>query len=531
MKKTYFLTTFLTVLLMAGTLSAQRIVNIAASSDPFNPTDIFPAIMGDTTTTGERVDNNTIYKLENGAVYVTSGRIVNKPAWPLHIEAVDLTDTDNKPILSRIPNTSGAWQDLMRPEGNLTLRNLWIISGETGPLEQHDWGRLRIMGANTRVIVSDCIMEKDRGGFIQVRADGVKIYMDNCVLRNGGNRRILQGNGRGIDLRNFYADTVIMRNTIVHNIQDRFLRSLGATQQHNYIEIDHCTAFNVVGRHGFINLSKVKTAKITNNLFVNPIMMGTSPIYTDEQSQPDNDKHKVITLDTLYDDTELTIASNNVFWTQDVLDYWNSNDTVSMPPVLSDLVAQRLGAAAADAYFSEPLALNSVPGSILQYVQDIYANPAAEDMYDFIVEDISLAGTPFDSGNLFDFSTWDPCYAPGTISATAGTDGKAIGAVTSCDALITGLLETPVNKALALQVFPNPASEAAYLRFELEKPGETTVSVRSLSGQLMAQPVNASLAAGQHTFDWNFNNELPKGMYLVTLQTAQGIMTQKLMIN
>ena len=265
MKKNY---TFILLLLMSFGVSqimAQRVVSIPASSDITMPTDIFPVIMGDTTATGERTDNNTIYKLENGQVYITTGRIVNKPEWDLQIEAENLLDIGNKAIISRIPNASGTYPDIMRPEGNVTLKNIWFVAGERGALEQHDWGKIRYMGDHTRVIADHCIFEKDRGGFFQLRGDSIKLYVTNCVLRNGGNRRIIQGNGRGVDARNTSIDTLIMRNTIVHNIQDRFFRSQGATAPHNYIEIDHCTSFNTAGRHGFIQLGRVNTAKITNN--------------------------------------------------------------------------------------------------------------------------------------------------------------------------------------------------------------------------------------------------------------------------
>ena len=107
---------------------------------------------------------------------------------------------------------SGSYPDIMRPEGDVTLRNIWIVAGEKGPDQQHDWGKIRISGDNTRVIIDNCIIEKDRGGFIQMRANGVKCYITNSVLRNGGNRFIKEGNGRGIDARNFAFDTLVVRN-------------------------------------------------------------------------------------------------------------------------------------------------------------------------------------------------------------------------------------------------------------------------------------------------------------------------------
>lgn len=526
MKKIY-LFNVLAFLLLAGSVQAQTVKLIPASTDPTMLTDIFPVIMGDTTATGERNDPNTVYQLENGAVYITTGRIVNKPEWTLQIQAENLEDTDNKPVIARIPNASGSYPDIMRPEGNVTLRNIWFVVGEKGPLEQHDWGKIRYMGDDTRVIVDHCIFEKDRGGFFQLRGNNIKLYITNCILRNGGNRRILQGNGRGVDARNTSLDTLVMRNTIVHNIQDRFFRSQGATAPHNYVEIDNCTSFNTAGRHGFIQLGRVLTAKITNNLFIDPIMLGSSEVYRDEQTQPDNDLHKVITLDTLYDATALTISNNNVFWNQEVLDYWASNDSVSAPGLLSDLVMENLGSAASDAAFEETITLASVPGSILQYVSDLYANPAADDMYDFIVEDVALAGTAFDSGNLFEFSSFDPCYSPNTASATSATDGGAVGARDFCSELTNVENVVELNE---LSIFPNPTQGNLTLAFDLEETTDLSITVLDLNGTVIRQLSKGQVTAGQHQYSYDLNNIVAKGMYLISVQTKTGVAVQKVIL-
>ncbi|MEM6321062.1 MAG: fasciclin domain-containing protein, partial [Bacteroidota bacterium] len=439
MKKFYQLTFFIACLLVANSIAAQRYVLIEPSTDPTQITDIFPVIMGDTTATGERTDENTIYQLKNGGVYITTGRIVNKPNWTLHIEAEDLTDTDTKPILTRIPNASGAYPDIMRAEGNVTLKNIWIVSGQRGPGENDDWGKIRFMGDNTRVIVQDCIIEKDRGGFLQMRGQKIKCYVDGCIFRNGGNRRLLEGNGRGIDARNTAMDTLIVRNSIIHNIIDRVFRSQGGAEPHNYIEFDQNTIFNVAGRHGCFQFGKVNTAIVTNNFMMNPMMLGTTPVLTDEQTQPDNDAHKIFTVDELNPNTNFTFGGNNIFWTQDVLDVLNGIDSVNIPNIYSDLILQSLGNDGSGTFIQDPTALNSVPMNITQYVIDLYANPASENMFDHTVEDISLAGTGFDFGNLFDFATFDPCYASSASSATAGTHGGAIGAVSFCDGLEVGM--------------------------------------------------------------------------------------------
>ncbi len=510
-------------------LSAQRIVEIAANADPNQPTEISSVILGDTTATGERVDNNTIYTLENGALYIVSNQITNKPEWPLQIQAMDLDDTANKPRITRIPNASGDFQNMFWPEGDVSFRNLWVIVGETLPGQQHDWGRIRYFGENSRVEIDHCIFEKDRGGFLQIRANGIKMFVTNSVFRNGGNRRILQGNGRGVDARNFFLDTLIVKHSVFHNLQDRVFRSQGAVLPHNYIEFDRNTVFNQVGRHGCFQFGKALTVKVTNNLLSNPIMLGTSPVYADEQTQPDNESHKVFTIDTLYENSDLTFAANNVFYTQDVLDFFSSVDSVSQPAVYSQLIAQELGAEAPNTFFSEVVELEAVPMTVLQYVQDLYANPAATDMFDFIVEDESLAGTPLDFGNLFDLSTFSPCYSADATSATAATDGAAVGATNFCENLSTSVFAPTLTQSLELSVMPNPIDAVANIQFSLEAAGPVRVSIFNLAGREVAVLDQATRSAGIHQVQW-LTSGLPQGLYVVRLQTAEGEQSMKAVV-
>ena len=521
-------TKFIALVLVAFTvnLQAQSVVNIP--SDPVNFVDIFDVIMGDTTATGERTDNNTIYTLDNGGIYITSGRLVNKPEWPLQIQAVDLNDTDNKPVLTRVPNSSGTYPDIMRPEGDVTLRNVWIISGDKGADEQHDWGKIRILGPHTRVIVEDCIIEKDRGGFIQLRADSVKCYINRSVLRNGGNRFILQGNGRGVDARNFVFDSLVVTNSIVHNIIDRVFRSQGGTAAHNYVEFDRNTIFNVAGRHGTFQLRWVNEAIITNNLMINPMMLGTTPAFTEEQIQPDNEAHKIITLDTLPAGTKLTVSNNNIFWTQDVVDVWAKHDSVNQPAILSALVKDALGADTANAYFEEVISLNNVPQNITQYIDDLYANPAATDMFDFVVEDSSVQGTDFDNGNLFKFTEFDPCYAATTMSATAATDSQAIGYAIGCPELATNLFPE-INHQLALKVAPNPFAFQASITFDLGESGQARIMIFDVQGRMVEVLADGFFVAGEQQVEWRPNANQSQGLYFVRLETENGFMTKKLL--
>lgn len=507
-------------------LQAQRLVPVP--SDPLALTDLFPIVMGDTTATGERVDNNTIYVLDNGGAYATSGRLVNTPTWALQFQAADLNNTDVKPVITRIPNASGGYPDLIYAGGDLTVKNVWLIIGERAGGQEHDFARLRINGEGSTVRMEDCILEKERGGFIHLRADGVKIFINRCVMRNGGNRRILQGNGRAIDARNFAIDTLVFTNNTVYNLIDRVFRSQGAVLPHNYLEFDHNTIFNVAGRHGCFQFGRVNTVKFTNNILMNPLMLGTSPIYTDEQNQPDNEAHKVFTMDTVYAATNITMTGNNVFWTQDVIDAWALHDSVSRPDVLSRLVKQVLGADTTDAFFEEVITFPNVPQNITQYVIDLYNNPNADDMFDFVVEDISLAGTSFDNGYLFDFSQFNICYDPSTVSATASDISGAIGNISGCSELLALDISEAEAAMIDFKVVPNPVVDGAEIQFQLRQNTNVVVSMMDLQGRTVKVLANGSMVGVQRiALD---TRELTEGMYFLRLSMPEGSLIQKVVV-
>ncbi|MEM7369377.1 MAG: T9SS type A sorting domain-containing protein [Bacteroidota bacterium] len=535
-----FYTTVLTVLIFALSIpaQAQTTMNIPDNGDPAVPTDIFDVIMGDTASDGTRNDPNTIYTLDNGVIYQTTGRLVNKPDWPLQIQAVDLNNLTTKPILTRTPNATGNYPDIMRAEGDVTLLNLHIISGEKAAGEQHDWGKIRFLGPKTRVVVEDCIIEKDRGGFLQLRADSVKMYVNNCILRNGGNRKIREGNGRGIDSRNFAFDTLIVRNTIIHNIIDRVFRSLGNTVPHNYIEFDRNTVFNAGGRHGTFVFELAKHVKVTNNLLINPMMLGDTPFNTDEQNNPDDGNMHIFTIDTLLADTKFDIHHNNIFYTQDVIDAWANTtipDTIDrpvMPDVYSSLIKESMGDDTLNSYIMDVITLNNVPQNITQYVIDHYTDPGAEDMFDFVVEDSLAFGTAIDFGNLFKFSDFDPCYDAMSASATAGEGGSSLGYVIGCAGLTNvNSIKDDINDLLNLTVAPNPFNQSTTISYNLTRPGMVQMNVFDATGKVVSTLVNGPQRVGEQRVEWTANARLSSGLYFLVLKTDEGYMTKKMMLN
>jgi len=501
---------------------ATRVVHVAATTGIVDISDI---ILNDVDASGNRIDSTTVYKLENGGTYGISTVLANK-GWTLHIEAEDLDDTDNKPYITRIPNDSGSYPGFINTYGNVILKNLWLVIGEQGALQAGAWGAWKLMADSARIQVSECIMEKDFGGLIQVRANGGKIYIENSILRNAnsGNRFMFEGNGRAIDSRTYAMDTVVVKNCVIHNIADRVFRSLGNVAPNNYIEFDHVTLFNHMGRHGCFVFEKVLTGKVTNCLLINPIMQGTSPRYCDEQHTPDHTSLKVFTVDTLYENTKFDISNNDIFWTDDVKEYWASqanNDTIplSQPGIYSKLIAQRMGADTTNSYIQEVVKLDSVPESYSKLILPQWIPNHTMDK-DEIVEDLSLAGTEYDGGNLFDFSQFNPCFDSEGAAASYATNGGHIGATFFCNYHSTGV--SPVVSSLNFKAWPNPATTEVTFSYMLNKTGTVALKIFDINGRLVNTLVSEKQNAGSNSIVWNIDKNCTSGLYLAKLITEDG---------
>jgi hypothetical protein len=184
------------------------------------------------------------------------------------------------------------------------------------------------------------------------------------------------------------------------------------------------------------------------------------------------------------------------------------------------------------------LELNNVPIRITEYLDDLLANPMAEDMFDHVVQDSSLAGTEFDNGNLFDFlgvadgqGDFDPCYdITNTISGTASTTGGPIGVLTPCGYATTSVYENKVNENLGFLVSPNPVKQATNFSYELDQPGLVRLSIYDVTGRVVEVVVEDYRAAGSYNIEWSAPEQMPLGTYIVRLQTQQGQMATKLML-
>ncbi|MDD5569700.1 MAG: T9SS type A sorting domain-containing protein [Bacteroidales bacterium] len=79
-------------------------------------------------------------------------------------------------------------------------------------------------------------------------------------------------------------------------------------------------------------------------------------------------------------------------------------------------------------------------------------------------------------------------------------------------------------------IYPNPADNRVTINYQLSENTPIRISVHDLIGKEVMQFTIKNNNAGENQFDMNTGNLLP-GIYFVTLETKNGLSTQKLIIN
>ncbi len=518
--------------LVCATMSnAQNVVTVPANLDGVAGSDFTYLNNFVNRTLGATPDTNATYRfaLEAGGVYFW----VSRETWAFDIEfsSIGNSMTMGRPFLGRLRVGGGDPSDMYRGTGSISFDGLEIELGEEGTAgARYEFVSIRPQGKDYSVNFNDCVLYKTTAGLARCEGPGASAKVTNCHIYDIGDYGLLQGNGRIIDIRNIVVDSIIIKNNYIHNILDRIYIGLRQTSA-NYVEISSNTVFNHVGRHGLIQLKNTKVSKINNNLFINPGVMGSSPRRADEQINFKNERIYNFTLDTIVSGASAEMRNNNVFYTQDVLDFYNSIDSVSKPFSISPTLVQLLGDTS-NAIFRDPVTLANVPGQkqIIDYARDTYTRPGGTDLTSIIVEDISLAGTEYDRGYLFDFSKFDPCYSPTSRSATAA-NGAAVGATWLCDDLVNSIRSAEgYNSNIQLSIAPNPAAAVTNFKFLLTEDSKVSINVLDVSGRTNVNAFDGFLTTGSQNIEWTGANNLAAGLYLVQISTNQGRMIKKMTV-
>jgi hypothetical protein len=531
MKKNY--TLFLLLLLTSFAIDAQTVkvpANLNGTADfPF--TDISDYITADTLANGTQ--KNKIYQLERGGLYF----FTSTARWKsdITIEATGAV-ANGRPVISRRNKAGGSTLATMyRGTGSLTLDGLYIVAGDNGAAAAaYDTSPFIGGGQGKTYKVINCVYEKARQSIFNIGADSVKLFVEGNHIYNLGDYKVLQGNGRIVDPRNFKTDSIIIRNNVVHNLLDRAF--IGFRQSSlNYLEVRNNTIFNHIGRHGFFQLgNRTKSVLIKDNLFINPSILGTDSIYADEQFAPFTRKETFLfTLsDTGNVDTKIVMTNNNISYSADVLNNYNTAVRNKKPRIFSPFFASKIDTT--KAFFTEAVELNNVPSRapLIKYVNDLNISTLSVKE-NIMVEDILFKGqTGFEAvTNFFDFTKFNGCYSTTSKSYTSASDGKAVGARWPCGLTLTNTTpELVFNPNIRIEAFPNPASTSTTFKFNLPGSGDIKLELFDMQGRQVAKIHEGFMNEGVQEFTWSDLNSVNAGVYFASIKTQFGRMVTKVVL-
>ena len=112
------------------------------------------------------------------------------------------------------------------------------------------------------------------------------------------------------------------------------------------------------------------------------------------------------------------------------------------------------------------------------------------------------------------YRSWEECTNSGTIYL--GTHGRGIWSSNDFLSIEENLKEEKAQVA-SFNLYPNPATNFTNVELELTKDADVTISVFSLSGQLVANETLTNRQEGNIKHRVN-TSTLPKGIYFVTVQ-------------
>ncbi len=469
---------FVILMTFGISLTAQRIVQVPQGVGTLND-----AIDGDTTATGDRVDLNTIYELENGGIYKLNRSVENensKGTFPLHIRTVPGYTT--RAFLQPTPGTGGSTDRAFRVRDDLTVEGVRVTNKvDAGGFEDQIF---RIYNDNSRVVIDDCEIDEASQSAFRTDGENVRLFISNSYISNIGLPTDID-NGRFIDTRRNDVDTIWLENNQIYNITSRWIRG---DFDVNVLYVNQTTFANCA-QAGF-QIGELKNEMIfTNNIIKN------SQIY----GRDTGDTEAIIEIDEFSGpSSDLVISHNNVYWTSDLVTIFNGNDTLE-PVEFLDSIA------------NANTVMNGLDNT--NFVESISYSNAAPVPSGILQDFINGTGT----FTAWDRSGWpyDYDYTPtgGPSSYIGGDMGQPVGGLVTQG---IGLVEN--IKKLGLEIYPNPATSILTVNnLNHNKSTIVKISIVSLTGQVVMEQ-QAGIAV---ITDVNVSN-LPNGVYILKTQLETG---------
>jgi hypothetical protein len=511
-----------------------------------------------------------VYVLQRGGLYLSNAVFTNTGGWKLSIKANDSTTT-KKPVIMLYPTGTGntPWNppgNLFQLNGDLELRNLEI----TGYYEVVDTNRWNMQGAlinlpstqtGRSIIIDSCIISNSNGNHI--RTDGVPtmIKVTNSVIANMGYLgRSNLGAGKFIDLRASACDSLILVNNTFVNWQDRIVRhypNSGSTSTGvlNYFRFDHNTLVNGTSYHGLLSLGSMgNLAVITNNLFVDPFVMGND---TDATRQAEfipsgevdsrNGLARMAWIFSYPNNTTAWRVSNNYYSISDsgqaFYDQFASAGVTGEGSPLTYHINGKLGADSATAFTKLSVSLTKIPMVMTQFARWYRApnggkktkntpgawtygtasdpNDYDRKSYSWLRDSLNCTfstGSAAYTGAQGAFPVGDLNWFPTRKASWLGSGYTGVGQ------------SNPLPTQFSLdQNYPNPFNPSTKITYAVVRDAKVRIDVFDILGRKVATLVNETKHSGTYSVEFDAS-KLVSGVYIYRLSTPTLTISKKMML-
>lgn len=391
---------------------------------------LYDAIIADSLRPDDRV-----YVLRAGGYYQNTERIDNN-GWHLRIigELPDPTDEFKSPALLQMAarEDASATDGMIRGQGDITLKNLWLTGAFTGTGDQTVYQPFQIDQWGGTFVIDNVIFDRSNFAMIAFVGGDNDITITNCTFRNLiGRPSSQQWEGRGIGIWSDQKSVVIENNTFFNIGMTAIQIENGAPE---YLRVVHNTFVNV-GR--MITLSPwAREAYFANNMIVNGYWHAEG--YNDYTSGGRDPRAStsgmfgVTSLPTMYgvEDSRRVLLANTAFYkAPEFITYYGDSLRV---PTLLDIVAKEdffdvyPNIVVVDTIMTDPgmaTYTTEIYADMIQNIEDLRAgvSPANEYFWNLPV---------FDGVECFECVTWplpeDFSYTNNTLQ-TYSTNGLPLG--------------------------------------------------------------------------------------------------------
>jgi len=403
------------------------------------------------------------------------------------------------------------------------------------------WTRYGLSSGVANIVLrfDSCAFSNFFGRTIDLLTADNKVFITNCIF-SGDVKRTGFDEGRPIDARQFGHDTIFVQNTTFLNVTDRFFRHYTGT---GYLPLDvvifdHCTfAYGYGYRPGF-QFGMIKKLQFTNNILLDPGMMGTESV-TIRKNEVDYAEKDIrifsaVKVDSL--GTVIQMLNNNMYVEQSILDIFAAHADSSAPaPWFNAEFKSKIDST--KAMFQEVLTFSNLPatsipgapGAPLPVITAFAHSPrtaitatlmnlrhpdSINFAYSTSAQSYTKGGAGFPVGDL----NWFPARKAAWIAA-----GKPTTSVGTAGSTVPAQFNLTQN-------YPNPFNPTTTIEFTLSENSNVSLKIFDVLGREVAALVDGEMKSGiihQVQFD---ASKLSSGLYFYRLDAGTNSQVKKLVL-